>query len=279
MQKSRGRAFTLIEVLVVISVIALLIAILLPSLKAARDSARTTRCLANQHSLGQAYVLYINDYKDALPGAETDRTTLPNSWVDWPSDPVTGAHLTVAELNAATDVEAHLRGIQNGVLYPYLNDVRAYHCPCDWRDKQRVPITNAPGYPFPISGLAYCTYSIPTYLGGLNSVEQIIGGRKVNTKLSQLWRPADNFVTLEESDPRGVNENSWTLRLDIDQWNDLLTVWHGNNGTIAYADGHAVIHPWVDGRTISMSRLQQFRQPAPNNEDFQYLRTRWDEAH
>jgi prepilin-type N-terminal cleavage/methylation domain-containing protein/prepilin-type processing-associated H-X9-DG protein len=274
----RRTGFTLIELLVVIAIIALLISILLPALGRARDSARTTTCLANQHSLGQAYVLYINDYKDALPGAETDRSTMPNSWVDWPKD-AAGAYLTSAQLNAATDVDAQKRGIQDGVLYPYLNDVRAYHCPCDYRDKSRIPITNVPGYPYPTSGLAYATYSIPTYLAGANSVEQQMGGTKTNTRLSQLWRPADNYVTLEEADPRGVNEGSWTLRLDIEQWNDLLTVWHGNNGTIAYADGHAALHSWVDGRTVSMARLLQFRQPAVNNEDFQYLRTRWDEAH
>lgn len=272
-----SRGFTLIEVLVVISIIALLISILLPSLRGARDSARTTQCLANQHSLGHAYVLYINDYKELLPCAETDRSVHPNSWVDWPQD-AAGNFLTSAQLNAATDVEAQVRGIRNGVLYPYLNDARAYHCPCDYRDKSRVPISNVPGYSFPTSALAYGTYSIPTYMGGADSVEQTMGGHRANTRIGQLWRPADNFVTVEEADPRGTNSGSWTMRLDMEQWNDLLTVWHGNNGTIAYADGHAAIHSWVDGRTVSMARLLQFRQPAPNNEDFQYLRTRWDEA-
>lgn len=54
------KGFTLIELLVVVAIIALLIAILLPSLGAARDRARTTVCLANLKALGQANCLYYS---------------------------------------------------------------------------------------------------------------------------------------------------------------------------------------------------------------------------
>lgn len=67
----RKRGFTLIELLVVVAIIALLIAILLPSLGKARSKAQTAKCLANVRGLGSAAQIYITDYSMLLPYVET----------------------------------------------------------------------------------------------------------------------------------------------------------------------------------------------------------------
>jgi prepilin-type N-terminal cleavage/methylation domain-containing protein len=63
-----SRAFTLVEVLVVIAVISILIGLLVPGFRTARDTARTGACLSNQRQLGLAWTLYAGDYADrAMP--------------------------------------------------------------------------------------------------------------------------------------------------------------------------------------------------------------------
>jgi prepilin-type N-terminal cleavage/methylation domain-containing protein len=75
----RGKGFTLIELLVVVSILALLIAILLPSLRSAREQARSLKCAANMHSIGQAFTLYAEKYGGVWPPA-IDTFGQQNRW-------------------------------------------------------------------------------------------------------------------------------------------------------------------------------------------------------
>jgi prepilin-type N-terminal cleavage/methylation domain-containing protein len=60
-------AFTLIEVLVVVAIIALLVAILLPSLKLAKEMSRRSVCATHEHQIGLAINTYAQDYKGLMP--------------------------------------------------------------------------------------------------------------------------------------------------------------------------------------------------------------------
>ena len=60
-------AFTLVELLVVIGIIAILVAILLPTLSRAREAAKKTVCLSNMRQLSDYFKLYSVEFNDAIP--------------------------------------------------------------------------------------------------------------------------------------------------------------------------------------------------------------------
>src|SRR5947209_4858439 len=72
--------FTLVELLVVIGIISVLIAILLPALSAARESAKTVKCLSNLRQLATAAQIYCNTFNGSYPIAYYDAGSTSYSW-------------------------------------------------------------------------------------------------------------------------------------------------------------------------------------------------------
>src|SRR5438552_948282 len=76
----KPRAFTLVELLVVIGIIAVLIGVLLPVLGRAREQANQTVCMSNLRQVALAFVQYANENKGWLPASARGGThgTLSN---------------------------------------------------------------------------------------------------------------------------------------------------------------------------------------------------------
>src|SRR3954469_23807997 len=119
--KSKRAAFTLVELLVVIGIIALLIAMLLPALNKAREGARSVACLSNMKQIATATIMYANDNKSQMPNIA--------NWLCWSRkvDPITG----ISNPSAAD------QNISMSSLTPYLGAKQVDHVATN-QDANRV---------------------------------------------------------------------------------------------------------------------------------------------
>lgn len=138
----RVSAFTLVELLIVIGIIAVLVALLLPALEKIREQGKQVTCASNLNHLGTAMLLYAADNDNSLPA--TSRTGAPanqrpNDWIWWQPNP---------RVNTYKDLT-----VTKSAIAKYLNltakNVIILRCPSDNWDYRPAPLTAAFGaYPY-----------------------------------------------------------------------------------------------------------------------------------
>jgi len=148
----QSSAFTLIEVLVVVAIIALLISILLPSLATAREQARMVACQANLKSVATAFVTFSSENKGRLPGVRSQRMDgHPVSWIGEYEDNTTGQVVQPTR----------------GALWRHMGRQAAgYICPNDVATRGNYKVTHS--------------YSFHTMLSGANT-EWLAGAHRLST--------------------------------------------------------------------------------------------------
>lgn len=207
------RAFTLIEILVVIAIIGILSAILFPVLSRARENGRKTACLSNMKQLGMAFQQYAQDSRGKYPLAANYQAWTPGNahWVAGGED----KNLVSIELPAgptATIDEpkfTNAADVKNGALFPYVKSDKVYMCPS-------AKYGNEIGL----------SYSMNCALSGLSSVRVLNPGDVV--LLVDEKFPTDGWFYARNHCPGG-NAGCST---------DTLQDRHNSGGNLLFADGH-----------------------------------------
>ena len=151
------KGFTLIELLVVISIIALLLSILVPSLNIAKQKASRISCMSNQRNIVLAWDTYSTDHNGQLVNGYCWETYMqtqdgPGCWVEPPQDEKGNYK---GDKNLKIPFEYRLNGLKKGLLYPYLETTKIFHCPGDHRFRQGTVLGTSLAYQI------YLSYSIP----------------------------------------------------------------------------------------------------------------------
>lgn len=263
-------AFTLVELLVVIAIIAILAALLLPSLIGAKMQAWRIQCVSNEKQMLAAWTVYSADSDEHLVlngGDQSGISIQPHLWV------YGGNHGSPDGLTN----DLYLAG-PNYSLFAYTKvqpAERIYKCPAD---RSTWPVWSSP---FQSSSTAYVTelrsYSLNSYMGIIPALTvaplNTNLAYKVYTKASQIDSPAERFV-FTDVNPANICTPGFGVDMNQYIWIHYPSDLHRSRGVLTFADGHAEAHRWLDSRTmvhLASGSYIPHNTPSFNNPDLAWI--------
>lgn len=254
----REKAFTLIELLVVIAIIALLSALLLPTLSLVKEKARSIQCASDLRQLNLGWTMYSSSQEGRLVPNHPYPAVANKKWI----------HGTLALGKRDHTDNTNIFHLRTNMLASYAEEFRIYKCPSD---RTRNPFTQA-GV---VRTLPWTrSVGINQFMAGVDSQNY-----KTYFKIDSIDFPSERFVFVNQR--ADTYENGYFMVgmnkiFDRNEyrWHEYIERYHGDKTPVNFADGHVEIHKWLTtwpGMANEFETGKRIR--SPGNSDLEWINT------
>jgi prepilin-type processing-associated H-X9-DG protein len=241
----RRHAFTLIELVVVLLMVALMGLTLVPGIAKIRPNTKAIQCQNNLRQFTAAWTIYSADYSDRVANNfgvdQTLSSILTGRLENWANNMMTwGAGSGVYDVS-----NTNIAWVTGGVLGKYLgNSASAYRCPSDtylsapqvaagWPGRMRSISMNSAfgrfstGNDLTATGL---NWGFPQYVQYL--------------KQTRVPKPARTWLVIDEH-PDSINDGYFINNPSASSWQDIPSSLHNGGCSLSFADGHTELKRWL----------------------------------
>ena len=233
---SSNDAFTRIELVTVIAVVAVLVAIFLPALSEARPTDKAIVCLNNGRQLVLGWILYANDNHGGLVTPLNDGSAQTRNRPIYVNGDIS---------DYANRGNTNISVITNGPLFTYTQRaLDIYKCPSDDSANGQLSGLNHAGTPRVRSLSMNEAFGFGSWLPSTKY--------RLYSKTADVVNPSKTFVTVDEH-PDSINDDSFAVQM-VDQGVltgsvvDAPSSLHNGAAAFTFADGHSEAHRWLSAK-------------------------------
>lgn len=290
-----SKAFTLLELVVILSMLALLVSVIAPALGGTKADSRAFRCRNNLRQVMHAMTLYTYDYHEFFPPNPDDGTVTPG--YVWCAGQAGIGEADEFDPDVMSDPKRTL-------VAPYLNfQANVFRCTADLRRGRYDGAALYPNSPLigtevPVSRSISMSQAVgtidPCYSGGAGHCgiptlpvkgPWLTGSYGVNSASRGPWRtygktsqmvaptPSALWVLTEES-PFSINDATLAMSVGMPRWVDYPSALHNSSCALAFGDGHCESHRWVESSTVLTGSLFTQAAVSVTDPDWSWLAAR-----